>query len=74
MEDARLHPTDTGVPRGGVIGSLLLNVVLLGIEQALGSHYTPEGVLCGTYALVRYADDLAVLCPTKQRRSTPKTS
>src|SRR5919106_705368 len=37
------------------------------MEQALGAYYTPKGVLRGTYALVRYADDLAVLCPTREK-------
>jgi RNA-directed DNA polymerase len=66
VEDAMWHPTDTGVPQGGVISPLLLNVALHGMEHALGSSYTPRGTLRGTYALVSYADDLAVLCPTKQ--------
>ena len=67
VEDEMLHPTDTGVPQGGVISPLLLNVALHGMEQALGISYTPKGVLRGTYALVRYADDLAVLCPTQEK-------
>jgi RNA-directed DNA polymerase len=66
VEDEMLHPTDTGVPQGGVISPLLLNVALHGMERALGSSYTPRGTLRGTYALVRYADDLAILCPTQQ--------
>jgi RNA-directed DNA polymerase len=37
------------------------------MEHALGIHYTPKGVLRGTYALVKYADDLAVLCPTREK-------
>jgi RNA-directed DNA polymerase len=61
-----LHPTETGVPQGGVISPLLLNVALHGMEQALGTFYTPTGVLRGTYALVRYADDLAVFSPTPE--------
>jgi RNA-directed DNA polymerase len=65
-EDAMRHPTETGAPQGGVISPLLLNVALHGMEHVLGSSYTPRGTLRGTYALVRYADDLAVLCPTKQ--------
>ncbi len=39
VEDAMRHPTDTGVPQGGVISPLLLNVALHGMEQALGSSY-----------------------------------
>jgi RNA-directed DNA polymerase len=58
VEDEMLHPTDTGVPQGGVISPLLLNVALHGMEQALGTSYTPKGALRGTYAVVRYADDV----------------
>jgi hypothetical protein len=36
-------------------------------DPHLGISYTPQGVLRGTYALVRYADDLAVLCPTREK-------
>jgi hypothetical protein len=39
---------------------------LHGMEQAHGTSYTPNGVLRGTYALVRYADDLAVFSPIKE--------
>jgi RNA-directed DNA polymerase len=62
-----LHATDTGVPQGGVISPLLLNVALHGMEQALGISYTPRGVTRGTYAVVRYADDVAVFCPTQEQ-------
>jgi RNA-directed DNA polymerase len=58
VEDGMLHPTDAGVPQGGVVSPLLLNVALHGMEQALGIYYTPKGELRGPYALVRYADDV----------------
>lgn len=67
VEDEMLHPTDTGVPQGGVISPLLLNVALHGMEQALGTSYPPRGVTRGTYAVVRYADDFAVFCPTQEK-------
>jgi RNA-directed DNA polymerase len=67
VEDQMFHPTDAGVPQGGVVSPLLLNVALHGMEQALGTYHTPKGILRGTYALVRYADDLAVLCPTQEK-------
>jgi RNA-directed DNA polymerase len=51
-EDARRHPPDTGLPHGGVISPLLLNVALHGMEHALGISYTPRGTPRGTYALV----------------------
>src|SRR4029434_5714054 len=62
-----VHPTEAGVPQGGVISPLLLNVALHGMEQALGISYTPKGVRRGTYALVRYADDLVVFSPTYEK-------
>jgi RNA-directed DNA polymerase len=67
VEEEMLHATDTGVPQGGVISPLLLNVALHGMEQALGTSYTPNGMLRGTYAVVRYADDFAVFCPTQEK-------
>ena len=66
VENEILHPTDTGVPQGGTVSPLLLNIALHGLEQALGCDYTPRGVLRGKYAVVRYADDLAVFCPSKE--------
>src|SRR5437867_13261650 len=62
-----LHSTDVGLAPGGVIRSLLLNVALHGMEQALGIAYTPKGVRRGLYALVRYADDLVVFSPTYEQ-------
>jgi RNA-directed DNA polymerase len=53
VEDEMLHPTEAGVPQGGVVSPLLLHVALHGMEQALGTSYTPRGVLRGTYAVVR---------------------
>src|SRR5207248_7703896 len=37
------------------------------MEQALGISYTPKGVRRGTYALVRYADDLVIFSPTHEK-------
>ena len=42
VEEEMLHPTDTGVPQGGVISPLLLNVALHGMEQALGISLYPQ--------------------------------
>ena len=73
MEEDMWHATDAGVPQGGVISPLLLNVALHGMEQALGSYYTPRGTFRGTYALVRYADDVAIFCPTHAEAMEAKT-
>jgi RNA-directed DNA polymerase len=67
VEAEMLHPTEAGVPQGGVIRPLLLNVALHGMEQALGISYTPKGGRRGTYALVRDADDLVIFSPTHEK-------
>jgi RNA-directed DNA polymerase len=54
------HPTEAGVPQGGVRSPVLLNVALHGREQALGMAYTPKGGRRGTYAFVRDADGTPV--------------
>jgi RNA-directed DNA polymerase len=58
--DTLLHP-DTGTPQGGVISPLLANVVLHQLDRRWAAQHQRLGVL------VRYADDLVVLCPTKER-------
>jgi len=60
-------PTEEGTPQGGVISPLLLNVALHGLEQAAGVRYHATGVnagraMPGSPILVRYADDMVVLC------------
>jgi RNA-directed DNA polymerase len=64
VEDARRHPTETGVPPGGVVSPVWWNVALHGMAHARGISSTPQGVRRGTEAWVRDADDLAVLGPT----------
>ncbi|MGH9896064.1 MAG: reverse transcriptase domain-containing protein, partial [bacterium] len=55
-----LHP-DAGTPQGGVASPLLANVVLHHLDRIWVQQHRRLGVL------VRYADDLVVLCPTKER-------
>lgn len=50
VESEMFHATTSGVPQGGVISPLLLNVALHGLQNYLGSA-------CG---YIRYADDLIV--------------
>ena len=68
MEDGRVTLTREGVPQGGVISPVIMNVALHGMEQAAGVRYWEGGATLravpGTPVLVRYADDLAVLCAT----------
>lgn len=66
VEQGRLTPTKRGSPQGGVISPLLMNIALHGTEQAAGVRYyagapTMETAR-GCPVLVRYADDLLVLC------------
>jgi RNA-directed DNA polymerase len=69
MEDGRVTLTREGVPQGGVISPVIMNVALHGMEQAAGVRYWEGGTTLravpGTPVLVRYADDLAVLCASR---------
>jgi RNA-directed DNA polymerase len=64
VEKGHFTPTDEGVPQGGVISPLLLNVALHGLEEAAGVRYYQTGnhagqIKPGSPTLVRYADDRA---------------
>jgi len=65
-------PTREGTPQGGVISPLLMNVALHGLEEAAGVRYQTAGVHAGetrpgSPILVRYADDLVVLCNSQEQ-------
>ncbi|HXO23012.1 MAG TPA: group II intron reverse transcriptase/maturase [Streptosporangiaceae bacterium] len=55
-----IHP-ETGTSQGGVISPLMANVVLHRLDRCWHEQHRRLGVL------VRYADDLVILCPTKER-------
>jgi group II intron reverse transcriptase/maturase len=61
MEDGELRSTMTGVPQGGVISPLLSNIYLHVLDLLWSRHSAHVG------ALVRYADDLVVVCKSKQQ-------
>ncbi len=70
VENGRFAPTEDGVPQGGVISPVLLNVALHGMEQAAGVRYQTTGrdaclTAAGSPVLIRYADDLVALCHTR---------
>ncbi len=70
VEDGRFTSTEEGVPQGGVISPVLLNVALHGMEQAAGARYRTTGRDAGNLradspVLIRYADDMVTLCHTK---------
>jgi RNA-directed DNA polymerase len=68
VEMGTLHATESeaGVPQGSIIGPLLMNTALHGMEQALGVRYDKRGQIIGSRALVRYADDWVVFCESKE--------
>jgi len=77
VEDGRLTPTREGTPQGGVISPALLNVVLHGMEKAAGVRYQRSGTdaahaAAGSPVLVRYADDLLVLCHSRHEAEQAK--
>jgi RNA-directed DNA polymerase len=59
MEDGMLRETLAGTPQGGVISPLLSNIYL----HVLDAAWERQGQELGT--LVRYADDLVVMCNTR---------
>jgi len=70
-------PTEEGTPQGGVISPLLLNVALHGLEEAAGARYRSTDHMAGTTipsapVLVRYADDFAVCCRSRQQAEQVK--
>jgi RNA-directed DNA polymerase len=70
-------PTVEGTPQGGVISPCLLDVALHGLEEAAGVCYQTSGPRAGetkpgSPVLIRYADDLAVLCSSQQQARQAK--
>ncbi|MEO3793055.1 group II intron reverse transcriptase/maturase [Nonomuraea sp. B10E15] len=67
LDRGQFAPTEEGVPQGGIVSPLLLNVALHGMEEAAGVRYRKLGTHAaesveGSPALIRYADDLVALC------------
>src|SRR5215211_4676820 len=58
MQDGAVHRSVAGTPQGGVISPVLCNVYLHRLDRQWQAR--------GTGVLVRYADDLVVLCRTKR--------
>ena len=79
VEAEMLHATDEGVPQGGTISPLLLNIALNGMEQLLSSYTTtrihqpsthakqqkPYKKTSPTYGYCRYADDFLITAKSK---------
>ncbi|CAM4429213.1 group II intron reverse transcriptase/maturase [Paenibacillus alkaliterrae] len=60
MKDGEYKETDLGSPQGGVISPLLSNLYLHYLDTIWENQFTHLGTL------VRYADDLVVLCHKKE--------
>jgi RNA-directed DNA polymerase len=58
MEEGRLREAKEGTPQGAVISPLLANIYL----DELDHHMARQG-----YAMIRYADDLVILCETAEQ-------
>jgi len=58
MEDGTIRSTVTGTPQGGVISPLLANIYLHELDKGWEDRYARLGML------VRYADDLVIMCDT----------
>src|SRR5713226_3818135 len=59
MEEGELRSTIAGTPQGGVVSPLLANIVRHVLDRVWDQRCGHLGVL------VRYADDLVVLCRTQ---------
>jgi RNA-directed DNA polymerase len=58
MQDGAIRRSDTGTPQGGVLSPVLCNVYLNRLDRQWAER--------GAGVLVRYADDLVVMCRTRQ--------
>jgi RNA-directed DNA polymerase len=77
VEQGNFFDTEEGTPQGGVISPLMMNVALHGMEPAAGVRYHQssrdgETLVPGSPMLVRYADDLAVLCESRDQAEQVK--
>ncbi len=59
MDGGVVHRADSGTPQGGVVSPLLCNVYLDRLDRTWKTK--------GVGRLVRYADDLVVMCATRQQ-------
>jgi len=76
VDKGRYAATDQGTPQGGVASPLLLNVALHGMEEAAGVRYrqlgTKTSLATDSPALIKYADDLVVLCHSREQAEQVK--
>jgi len=73
MEHGQVYPTDRGLPQGGIISPVLMNMALDGLEDHIEHAAAAQRRLTPLF-LVRYADDFLVIGRSKrllQRRIIP---
>lgn len=61
VKEDQFHETDLGSPQGGVISPLLSNLYLNYLDTIWEKKFKETG------SMVRYADDLVILCQTKEQ-------
>ena len=66
LEDGSVKRSGSGTPQGGVISPVLANVYLHRLDRQWARR--------GTGVLIRYADDLVVMCKTKQEAENALTA
>lgn len=77
VDKGRFIPTEEGTPQGGLISPVLLNVALHGLEEAAGVRYRKLSTRAAesterSPVLIRYADDLVVMCHSRDRAEQVK--
>jgi RNA-directed DNA polymerase len=77
VEKGWFAPTEQGVPQGGVVSPVLMNVALHGMEAAAGVRYLRLGpdaahVAAGSPIVIRYADDVLALCHSREQAEQVK--
>jgi RNA-directed DNA polymerase len=78
LDGERFAPTEEGTPQGGVASPLLFNIALHGIGHAAGARYRQNPyrgsmeAVPGTPVPVIYADDLVVLCDSREQAQQVK--
>ena len=63
MVDGHWQQTETGSPQGGVISPLIANIYLDAFDEEMKQR---------GHRIVRYADDILILCSSLQRQRMPK--
>lgn len=67
IRDVWMSSEDEGTPQGSALSPLLCNIALHGLENELNVKYTKKGYVDQKgRLLIRFADDLVILCHTRQ--------